>query len=120
MEYPNHVAGMDLSPAERVGEVACAGCGHQTETGIATGTARGNGTNDNGGCAEAPCGHSSWGLVRYPLAMVYAPCQNFGGLYDPDTALERGTLFAELDLPLEVGRGGGCTRRGSNGRGCSC
>ncbi|MBO5110305.1 MAG: spore coat associated protein CotJA [Clostridia bacterium] len=34
--------------------------------------------------------------------MVYAPCQRFEGLYDPDTALLRGTLFSELDLPLEV------------------
>ena len=46
------------------------------------------------------CGDDSWGLADHPLAMVYAPCQMFRALYDPDTALNRGTLFTELDLPL--------------------
>ena len=73
-----------------------------------------DGHTPGGGCgcqlpAEAPCGGcvgfegcgpDSWGLCEYPLAMVYAPCQMFRGLYDPDTALSRGTLFTELDLPL--------------------
>ena len=54
------------------------------------------------------CGPDSWGLCEYPLAMVYSPCQVFRGLYDPDTALHRGTLFGELDLPLG-GEGGLCT-----------
>ena len=35
------------------------------------------------------------------LAMVYAPKQAFANLYEPDVALARGTLFAELDLPFE-------------------
>ncbi len=71
-------------------------------------------------CQEAPCvGHEGcdedgWGLCRHPLAMVYAPCQYFRGLYDPATALSRGTLFEELDLPLEVAPGASCPldRRG--------
>jgi len=46
------------------------------------------------------CGPDSWGLCEYPLAMVYAPCQTFRGLYDPATALAHGTLFSELNLPL--------------------
>lgn len=46
------------------------------------------------------CGDGSLGLSDYPLAMVYAPCQTFRALYDADTALNRGTLFMELDLPL--------------------
>ena len=59
----------------------------------------------HGGCGYGcvgyeGCGPDSWGLCEYPLAMVYAPCQTFRGLYDPDTALSRGTLFTELDLPL--------------------
>jgi hypothetical protein len=54
------------------------------------------------------CGPDSWGLCEYPLAIVYSPCQVFRGLYDPDTALSRGTLFGELDLPLG-GEGGLCT-----------
>ena len=60
-----------------------------------------------GGCVgHEGCGADSWGLFEYPLAMVYAPCQVYRGLYDPDTALHRGTLFTELDLPLGEDRGG--------------
>ena len=59
------------------------------------------------------CGPDSWGLPEYPLAMVYAPCQSFRALYDTDTALSRGTLFTELDLPL-----GG--ERGFTANGCAC
>lgn len=53
-------------------------------------------------CPAAEHCLQGWGLANHPLAMVYAPCQHFEGLYDPDTALLRGTLFSELDLPLEV------------------
>ena len=59
------------------------------------------------------CGDGSWGLSEYPLAMVYAPCQSFRALYDTATALDRGTLFTELDLPL--GGEGGFTTEG-----CAC
>ena len=52
------------------------------------------------------CAPDSWGLCEYPLAMVYAPCQTFRGLYDPATALTHGTLFTELDLPLGSQNGG--------------
>lgn len=55
--------------------------------------------------------HKSWGLEGYPLAMMYSPIQNFGDLYDLDTALMQGTVFEELDLPFmgeTVTRGGGC------------
>ncbi len=37
------------------------------------------------------------------LAMVYAPHQAFRHLHDKEEALLRGTLFRELDKPLEVG-----------------
>ena len=53
----------------------------------------------------------SWGLENYPLASVYAPLQNFDDLYDKETAMEKGTVFAELDLPFmgeSVYKGGGC------------
>jgi hypothetical protein len=60
-----------------------------------------------GGCVgHEGCGTDSWGLCEYPLAMVYAPCQSFRGLYDPATALSRGTLFSELDLPFGKDSGG--------------
>ena len=57
------------------------------------------------------CGVSAWGLNGYPLAMVYTPVQEFCELYDLDTALNRGTLFKQLDLPFEgesVSKGGCC------------
>lgn len=53
----------------------------------------------------------TWGLSGYPLASVYAPLQTFGELYDLETALKRGTVFSELDLPFVCGdsvKGGGC------------
>ncbi|MGI6166970.1 MAG: spore coat associated protein CotJA [Eubacteriales bacterium] len=52
----------------------------------------------------------TWGLSDYPLAMVYVPLQVWRGLYDPVTGHDRGTIFRELDKPLEVygGRGGFC------------
>lgn len=51
-----------------------------------------------------------WGLLDHPLAMVYAPYQFFREVYSPDVALNRGTMFAELDLPFEGDkkRMGGC------------
>jgi hypothetical protein len=81
---------------------------------------------EGGGCGcehhehETPCGghegcgRDSWGLNGYPLAMVYAPCQAFRGLYDSETALSRGTLFTELDLPL------GCAEGAFTIRDCAC
>ena len=47
---------------------------------------------------------STWGLVGYPLASVYAPLQEWRELYDEEKGLAHGTLFAELDKPF-LGRG---------------
>ncbi len=119
MEYPNHAMGMDLSPTEQSDEMRFLGCFTRNDM---SGSVDNDENDGEGcGCATSPCGHSSWGLVRYPLAMVYSPCQTFGGLYDLNTALTRGTLFAELDLPLEVGYATGCgSAQKFKGRGCSC
>ena len=62
-------------------------------------------------CAIKECKRESWGLVGYPLAMVYAPVQCFKDVYDLDTALMQGTVFKELDLPFmgaSVTKGGHC------------
>ena len=57
-----------------------------------------------GGCGEGKArledSHHSWGLVDYPLAMVYSPVQKWQNIYDGETALVRGTIFEELDLPF--------------------
>ena len=58
------------------------------------------------GGTEGRCG--GWGLESHPLAMVYSPCQAWRGAYTPDVALERGTLFSELDLPFEESHKRGC------------
>ncbi len=44
---------------------------------------------------------------KVSLAMMYVPFQRFEKLYDADKALERGTLFQELDLPFYGGKRGG-------------
>ena len=58
-------------------------------------------------------GTEGWGLKNYPLASVYAPLQSFRGLYDKDTALMKGTVFSELDLPFM----GATVTKGGVGRG---
>ena len=51
-------------------------------------------------------------LMNFPLGMVYSPIQLWRDAYDVEKALERGTLFRELDKPWEVpapsGKGGRC------------
>ena len=41
---------------------------------------------------------------RFPPAMAYVPWQRLDEMYTPETALERGTLYPELDKPFM-----GCT-----------
>lgn len=60
--------------------------------------------NDNPRTKETQnngCKSTGWGLYEYPLAMAYAPYQNWRNIYKEDTALQRGTIFSELDLPFE-------------------
>lgn len=66
---------------------------------------------DTGCMQNGSCGISctGWGLNNYPVAMVYSPCQPWNNVYKPEIALERGTVFKDLDLPFEGGgRKGGC------------
>ena len=46
-------------------------------------------------------GGAEKGCSARQLAMVYSPYQCWRMLYSPDKALSRGTLFEELDKPLE-------------------
>ena len=64
-----------------------------------------------GEAASCGCGKSTasrYGLTDRPVGSVYAPLQEFDGIYDPERGLKRGTLFAALDLPLEISKGGRC------------
>jgi hypothetical protein len=69
---------------------------------------------ENGSCNNnnSNANGKSWGLRGYPLASVYAPYQEFRGLYDKETALKQGTIFSELDLPFMgasiANKGGSC------------
>lgn len=51
------------------------------------------------GCGE-PRREPSWGLRGYPIASVYSVLQDWHDIYDTETALKRGTIFKELDLPF--------------------
>lgn len=44
--------------------------------------------------------------AQVSLAMMYVPFQRFENLYEPDNALERGTLYKDLDLPFYGSKGG--------------
>ncbi len=62
------------------------------------------------GCSCGRCGSGTsprsnqyrpdTGLSGFPLAMVYSPYQQFDNLYEPEEAICKGTLFAELDKPF--------------------
>lgn len=45
------------------------------------------------------CSEKNWAL-----AMAYVPWQQWGDLYDEAVALQRGTLFPDLDKPFLGGR----------------
>ncbi len=98
---PAQMGRMNPEPSDDHKESGCGcGCGHSNDCGCDQfPTCREEGSR----CSDG------WGLANHPLAMVYAPCQGFHSLYDLDTALVRGTLFSELDLPLEAVGGKGST-----------
>ena len=50
------------------------------------------------GCPES----ESATLFDKPLGYAYVPIQRWRMLYTPDKGLARGTLFEELDMPMEV------------------
>ncbi len=41
-------------------------------------------------------------VMEYNVAYAYVPVQKMQETYPPEKALERGTMFPELDLPLGV------------------
>ena len=116
MEYPNPLAyaDRDISPSEYA---------HMEGIPVPSQLQRQEMPDHEHHCCEESCPscrEQGWGLDAHPLAMVYAPCQAFRHLYDPDTAINRGTLFSELDLPLEVALGTGGCGCGQNSRSSSC
>ena len=61
-------------------------------------------------CEDNKDSGGGWGLGGFPLASVYAPLQVFEELYDAETALSKGTIFKQLDLPFMgmTVKGGNC------------
>lgn len=58
---------------------------------------------------QRPCEHmKNDPLSKLPVAMAYVPWQYFEETYEPDKALQYGTIFPELNKPF-YGRGG-CPR----------
>lgn len=43
-------------------------------------------------------------IDQKPIAMAYVPCQKWGQVYTFERALDRGTIFPDLDLPFVMGR----------------
>lgn len=56
-----------------------------------TGSTRGGCTDERTSCLDG-----------MPLAYAYVPIQTWRMMYDPEKALMRGTMFEELDKPMEV------------------
>ena len=86
----------------------CPGTGEMWQgDGNVNGGTNGNGMNGNGGMIGGAMENggsmdgSENGCSVRQLAMVYSPYQCWRMLYSPDKALSRGTLFEELDKPLE-------------------
>lgn len=50
------------------------------------------------GCPE----NESATLYDKPLGYAYVPIQRWRMLYTPENGLARGTVFEELDMPMEV------------------
>lgn len=100
------------------------GCGSHRETRNSADSGRGTsaGRGSRCGCAreaerreeerENECGCAlDTRLAGSPLAMVYSPDQEWRELYSDDEALNRGTLFKELDKPFYPGcKTGRCSR----------
>ena len=59
-------------------------------------------SGNNGGCSSPEGMGMMNGGANARLAMAYLPMQCWRKLYSPDYGLTRGTIFEELDLPLEV------------------
>lgn len=64
------------------------------------------GRADRNCCCVPEASHIS---PEYAVAMAYVPWQYFENVYEPDKALEVGTIFPELDKPFLAG--GRCCKR---------
>lgn len=61
------------------------------------------GVTGNTGTGQSGASFDDICLRDLPLAMAYVPMQQWNTTYPLDKALERATLFPDLDLPFERG-----------------
>lgn len=61
---------------------------------------------------SAPMPSENCGYEERPIGMVYGVKQCFVKIYEPDVALENGTLFEELNKPFYMT---GCSRKSREG-----
>lgn len=54
------------------------------------------GAYTEGGCTANPMPFPQ----NTPVAMAYVPFQQIGQIYTPESGLERGTIFPDLDKPF--------------------
>ena len=101
----------DLTPQHDVAVPACAsGCERRQERqGFPACTLNASGATNGCGTQtprqEAVC---DFGVENGVGAALYMPLMRFDEIYDPDTAIRRGTMFAALDKPFYGDRGEGC------------
>lgn len=91
-----------ITDAERRRNGSCPGTGEIWRGNNGNGATNGNGNGSLMGemsLEEFNLTHNA--CSKHQLAMVYSPHQCFRMLYTPEKALMRGTLFEELDKPLE-------------------
>ena len=55
---------------------------------------------EEGPVTPLPSGMENGCLSGRSLAMVYSPCQEFEGVYEPMAGLAAGTIFRELEKPF--------------------
>ena len=48
--------------------------------------------------------NSSCNIDQFPVAMAYVPWQHWQQVYPVDKAINRGTIFPDLDKPFSMGR----------------
>ena len=54
------------------------------------------------GMTEACPENDAATLYDKPLGYAYVPIQRWRMMYEPEKGLARGTIFEELDMPMEV------------------
>lgn len=113
-KYNFERAGFEVNRGARPAHSVC-GCDGRAHSQHMANDIKGSyGETLNRRAVDAPscgCGKSTasrYGITDRPVGSVYAPLQDFDGIYDPERGLKRGTLFAALDLPLEISKGGRC------------